>query len=727
VSSNPSADGGSSIGPSASGWYVEIDHPSGYVHTPTVIDDPTPQRNPAANGLPSITIPVRHDERWSDESFEKAPLRVWKDGDRQPVDRIEEVEQTERATVISGRGGLALQQRVREEVREERSAALAERLIEEHTPYTANVDRPKTTREDDVFIGFSFIGSGRIPTQPDPASTDAVVVDGNVRMAKAALPQDAYRDGVRIDQARDSRPGVLNDGMNAGVGARLDEEGDRLRFTFETEYDLPVEHVGIKVRDRTPSISLVDVQWDGASVSRVGRPKSLGWHEVGQRFEAAVAGDVLKTGEEHELVFEVLEGYSNYHLDVVALYDKREEFTWPNPSASENQGGILPGPQFFPKGQDVHFEDVSPPRAVVGASIEASGRDDGSGIARVLLSNDGGRTYRGDIGGTDPAFEIDWDDPSASFTPLVSLVRYGDDPNRGKIPTKGFKTQALTYYQLAADLEDAPLTVNRSFDDTLETVLADIADDMNAVWEFRREGTAESVEWTQPGQRTVSRSPAVGDYSTTKTTVEQVEKVVIYGKSRDVDDERHTYDATFDSVALKHDHVEQGSVEVTAAASPTTYRRGDDYTIAYDDGKIVPQTGGRIADGDRLAISYTHQYYGEYTAAGAEDPTATVQSAPKLASGFACRQAARAVIDELGDPLHRFTLTVSGEERGFSVVQALAAADLPGDVGSGIGGLQIKEVEHEPGEARLRGGSHRTLEEVVDDIERSVAATSREV
>jgi hypothetical protein len=340
------AEGGSSTGPAASGWYIEVEHPSGYVHTPTVLTGQTsPQRNPVANGLPTIQIPVRQDERWSDESFEDAPMRVWKDGDRQPVNQLETVEQTEGVTILRGRGGLALQNRYQAEIGQQRTAALAREAIAETTDYTANVDAPETTREDDVAL-YTARRDGDFESRLSLARSDPVIVeDGAVKLAQTAFPQDAVSDGVRPGSSTDGTDTTTGGAYNEGVAARLDAEDERLRFTFETDHDTPAKHVGVKIRDFTPSVSLVRVLWDGVELSRVGNTKGVSWHDVAQRFES-VAGPI-RAGDEHELVFEVVEDYSDYRLDVVALYDKRQSLrtSFPNPDGGENQGGALAGPE----------------------------------------------------------------------------------------------------------------------------------------------------------------------------------------------------------------------------------------------------------------------------------------------------------------------------------------------------------------------------------------------
>ena len=727
-----SVNGGSSFGASGRGWFVEIDHPSGYVHTPAVMDEPAPERNPVANGLPSITIPVKRNEKWSHPDFEDVAMRVYFNGQRQPIDRLEEVEQTQAATILRGRGGLELKRRFEDEVTQERTTEFVERAITETTGYEANVDRPETTREDGVHVD-SATRDGDFTTRLDPAPTDPLVVrHGRVRMAQTCYPQDGFAKGSLRSQ--DARETLENDAYNRGIGSLLEADGDYCRFSFQTEYDIPAKWVGVRLRDAVYASSQVEVRWDGALISRIAPENPLGWREIGAfsgtegvpDYQAAV-GTNIEAGETHELEFRCT-GPSEHLIDVVALYDRRFSYSWPNPGTANN-GGILAGPELYPEAYDLRFEGVSTPRAVVGGRITATDGNESVDIERLGLSNTQGDDY-GIVSGedtTDGEYDVDFAAPGPSLAPLVTLARTGDDADRDEIPTTGFESQRLDSYTLHADLEDISLVVNRTFDDSLESVLTDVASDANAIFEYRRTGDVESVEWTQPGARDANAAPTVADYSVTKSTAEKVEKAVIYGATRDVDGEviTITEGEAGKSVDLKFGRIQQGSLEITNFHTETAMDEGPDFTVDYQAGVVDTKEGGRMDENTEYRASYSYQTFGEYADPAAESPRETVREAPGLTSDFAARQTAKTVVQELQTPVERGRLTASGDE-GYSVVEALAAADLPGGAGSGVSGLQIREMTSRPGTVNLRVGSRRSIDEIISDIERDVSAVSRQ-
>jgi hypothetical protein len=139
------------ISPPAKGWHVELDLPSGETAQTEVAG--TPSRNPAVNDYPRLDIPVRKREMWQNLDLKNntVPVRVWYNARRQPIDELEDIEETEGATqVLKGRGGTELDQRVETQVDLQEAHLLAKDLIENNTTYTANVDTPQTTTETDV-------------------------------------------------------------------------------------------------------------------------------------------------------------------------------------------------------------------------------------------------------------------------------------------------------------------------------------------------------------------------------------------------------------------------------------------------------------------------------------------------------------------------------------------------------------------------------------------------
>ncbi|MFC7175212.1 hypothetical protein ACFQL0_21130 [Haloplanus litoreus] len=67
-----------------------------------------PQRDPSVNDLEQVTIPVPKDEGWDSDAFIDAPVRVWHDGKRLPIDQLADRGQTPGATTLIAEGGTAL-------------------------------------------------------------------------------------------------------------------------------------------------------------------------------------------------------------------------------------------------------------------------------------------------------------------------------------------------------------------------------------------------------------------------------------------------------------------------------------------------------------------------------------------------------------------------------------------------------------------------------------------
>jgi len=97
------------ITPDPSGWTVAITHPdTGRVKTPDVLDlADAPTFIPGPNAQPELRLPVRKDTTWLTDAYDDdAEMRVWKDGQRLPIDVLRDVEQREGATILIGIGGV---------------------------------------------------------------------------------------------------------------------------------------------------------------------------------------------------------------------------------------------------------------------------------------------------------------------------------------------------------------------------------------------------------------------------------------------------------------------------------------------------------------------------------------------------------------------------------------------------------------------------------------------
>lgn len=123
--------------PRPRGWHVELDHPDGQTLTPSLVDDP--RYLPTVNGLPEVILPVPRDEKYQQPAFEDAPMRVWKDGRRLPIEQLRDVSVRPGHAELTGVGGVELLGRTRISTSGETTADVARDIVAE-TSYVADID-----------------------------------------------------------------------------------------------------------------------------------------------------------------------------------------------------------------------------------------------------------------------------------------------------------------------------------------------------------------------------------------------------------------------------------------------------------------------------------------------------------------------------------------------------------------------------------------------------------
>jgi len=92
------------------GWFVEVDHPDGTTRRLSPSDEAVAL--PTLNGRPAVEIPVRPADHWADsDTWERQPMRVWRDGERLPIESVAEIRDAPGDPILVGRGGDELLQR----------------------------------------------------------------------------------------------------------------------------------------------------------------------------------------------------------------------------------------------------------------------------------------------------------------------------------------------------------------------------------------------------------------------------------------------------------------------------------------------------------------------------------------------------------------------------------------------------------------------------------------
>jgi len=694
----------------SSGWYVEAEAPSGHVFSPEVVGEPT--RNPAVNGLPKLKVPVKPDDRWTHPDWRGQPLRVWYDGDRQPVDEIETVERSEGTVTLVGRGGLELTERVEKEVDTREAHLVVEDLINNNTSYAANVDTPQNSVEENVEVQSADSETElRDALRQSIASTDPLEITGGGKIQPLQVAHWSDSDGFGQSDVSDAA---------ASGGSTESLTTTNLSTSVSANYEIPASDVGVAIRIRNPNDPDGDGDYEGQGFDvEIGNEDLLSfadgfalpdpdyrWYQ-GTGLSSSVSGNVTI-----DIDTTSTDGGDTY-LDAVVLYDDRYSYTYDN---SVDGDGWLSGPELYPDAIDIVFDDAETVRSVAAGRAELT-IDNTSNQQAIALSNDQGSSYT-TTSNTD-TFETDFASLGEALRLKVTLSRYGTQSTAS--PTTGTNGQSLDAYSLKADLDETPLIVQQTYDDSLEAVLSDIAGAADAVWEYRRVGGTESVEYTQSGQRVSSRRPAVATYESSETVAAKFDKVVVKGSSQRVRQEEVTANHGT-AVDLQRPNLQTGKEAVYDPSSGTQYDSDSDYDLEASTGKITTLSDGAISDGSTIAIDYSWRPINSASTSSVSNPKTTVQDLPALTTERGCGLVALRLLDSLNEPLQEARVVVPRDQTGWSIVAALDIDELPWDQD-----LQIREVKTTPGETVLRLGSRESLGEIVSDIQSRLQSVSRRV
>ncbi|PSP80161.1 hypothetical protein BRC81_02935 [Halobacteriales archaeon QS_1_68_20] len=703
-----------------SDWQVEIEHASGAVHRPSILDGV--QINPKVNERPEIRIPVPKADKWQDPGFEDAPVKVWHRGDRQPIDRLEDVE-TETAdgskrSVLVCRGGTALADTRIEQQWRVRKAHEAARDVIDQLPYNANVDAPPATVEEDVQLA-SITSQSDHEERIEPGLSTlpaTVTIDGDLDTQQSCF----FSEGEVPDSDFNTTQTDVG-GLSAGFALLLQDTGAWAEWTFTPAYRIPEQYVGVAVRDSSDNFPALSWYLNGQEIDNLGGGSTLtlSWTDVGDGEYSSTdgwTGGDLAADQQHTIRVEIDSAGTDehYRVDCLALYDQRYSYNFANETDTND---ALAGPQLYPDALPVQYDEIATPASVTAGRAEAALDDTSNGQA-LRLSNDQGRSF--ESASNTQTIDVDFVDPDLgpSLTFEAVLSRHGTQTDT---PTQGVKGQTLSSVDLYADLDDTPLVIKRSVDGNAGEVLRSISETANAIWEFRRDGATQSIEWTTPGQRVSNETPALSRYDTKKTTAEIVEKATVRGAGRDATE---TVTSQSDAwVDLPDSPLVDGSEVVRDAATGQRYLAGRDYEIDYLDGRLQALGSGAIDDGQSIKVSYRWRVSGSYTADGVPDPRLRVVNLPQLTTARACRLAAKQLVDEAQDPAYEATIAIPTDESGWSVVDAINPPEVP----TGEQALHIRGVQNSPQETVLRLGNRRTVGEFVGQLRERQSTLTQQI
>lgn len=710
----------------AGGWYVEIlVTATNEVLRPTVLDGA--EVRPTLNGLPECRIPVPKNEGWLELISDGEPtvaMKVWKNGERKAIEVLDDVEQQPDRSVLVGRGGVELRERITTSY-QRKLAHEATKDIVDTTSYARNVDTPPSSTRDDVQVqsasGATDLQNAlRSPlTATDPITTTA---DG------LQLAQSCY-----FFEGEDGGTGgtstVSNSNFSAESGLSI-PAGESVTFTFNPDYRWPADNVNMAVRVKWPGTSTaefsvagdtVEVGDGGPFANDVDWFSDLGSGIVlsgGTSSDNEYGGGDLAQGTNYSAEVAVTSG-DPVEVDCIAVYDDRFAHTFDDTVDSD---GYLSNPMLYPPGGfELVFDDVATAFNVVGGKVDI-GLANFTGDDVVGLSNDRGQSYNT---ATNPGleFETTFSSVGAYLRWKIKLAPRGTRDTAS--PTQGIFGQELEDYTLSADLEEIPILTDVQYDTTGADILNQIAELSYSIWEVRWDDAAGGivVEWTRPGQRTRDSDADVDDYSFSRSVAAEIGRLTVKGSALSVEAEEFTADHG-NSTTLEHTEIVPGREVVRDPDTGEIFDAGVDYDLLAQAGLIVTLADGDMVDGDTYEIDYQWTVEGSAetdTYDGTTDREA-VRQVTGLTTGAACTQAATWALRQVDSPLDEATVTLARSDRTGPLVEEVDVGALPTDET-----LSVKSVEQGPATVRLELGSRRSIDEVIGDLQSRIRATAQRV
>lgn len=279
------------------------------------------------------------------------------------------------------------------------------------------------------------------------SASDPVVVDnGELRLAQVAYVFEAETA---------SGGGVVSDSAaSAGAAETVFETFHDLSFTANVEYTIPAENVGVAFRKRNPKDPDSDGVFEGATGEVLVDGSSFGtafgaanFDDYGWSQETSYPGSDVSgsTSVTVDVTNAAPSGASTF-FDLVVLYDTRFALTFDN---SVDSNGYLSGPELFPSGESVVFDEETTQFNLDAVDISLT-VDDTSGAQAIEASFDSGSSYSG-AANTD-SVTVQNTGGARSVQTRLTLDRYGS--RTSATPTSGFKTQRVDVYDLTADLNN---------------------------------------------------------------------------------------------------------------------------------------------------------------------------------------------------------------------------------------------------------------------------------
>lgn len=670
-------------------WRATVTHPdTSRTIRADALTDPTIE--PSLNVLPEIRYPVPRSFQWQ-ELPDDTSFTVLRNGAEQPIGVLWDVhdERTRGRAVLEGRGGTDLLDQVEIEYGSERRHVAAEEVINDHTPYDADVDTPTATVLSDEDMQDPSGESGLQSVLPTlDATAPLEFANGGIQTTQTAFPLEG-ENADRDNQSRISDPSNLSDYsggdaayLSRGTGATGGP--DFAEWDFTLAHEIPADDFAFQYRmagggsEGFPAYT-VELQHANGNTYTLDSLNSLGvggaslrWRDDEFWNATGYGGPDLSAGDYTIRIQVDSSGGTadDYYLyvDLVCPYDAR----WNHDAAGTGNdfddtvaaNGYLDDPQLHPWQRDVTFTPARTPFQVIAGDVTVT-MDDTSNGQRILLRNTAG----GSFGiGSGSSFATTFPNAGDRIQLRVTLSRYAPNGAQDATPRFGYSPQTLTAYDLDADIRQESLLLDYSKDQSVADHLSDIAG-QSFIWSFRTVNGTDTVTVTQPGQRTATADADLIDATVTKE-LRRVHEVTVEGSNRQVSGEQFEASVTYQNLA--YDDLVSGSESVRDPDDGTQFDRDEDYEMDWSSGRVRTVDDGDMVAGDTYEISYRAEIRGTYTDPAAPSGyNAEKVEIPGVTSERNAEQIAYVLVQDLKEPRWVGEITIPPSAADFDVVDAL--------------------------------------------------------
>jgi hypothetical protein len=723
------------------GWYVEVD-----IETPDGTDRQTvrpavegePQWTPAVNEQPTVTLPVAPQDYFLNGRADSAPCRVWRDGERLPIEEIDRVERDAgngRDTLsLHAIGGVELDQRVQRVYQNIPAHNAVRNLITSETGLVENVDDPTAGSSGGTTTLLSLSTASGFRDNLTPLAADNFTAD------TLPLVVDDTNDEIRRQQtswlwaAGNATTATAGGDLFAAAGATKEtgvsgaSHGTVIRLgngttngsaqaanTLPLEYSIPPGSlkIAIRVRGTGSGVDFIFRAFDDTGDRPFGRPipvstlpDSFEWLVFSQLINSDdfVSGDNLAM----KALTRVTESNPSFQVDVdaMAVWDSRLNHEGGEVDANNNltrprpYGTVSDAVRFETSESQLSTTTLDAARTVLTSNST-------NVVAAATMAGET-RLVQDDTATVEPGKLAD----RASGGAL--LAGFG---SQNASPAGGINQHVLSGINLVGLTIGEQRLIGSDFDDDILPVLQDISDTVGAIFAVGIDGGDLSLEWSRLGGRDSQGQLSASALSLTRETQTVRAATVIGGRVQG----RQEFTAPSPgsgggSVSLDNGRLVASTERVATQSGSTTYEAVTDYQIDYIDGSLSVPSGSALSGGESLVIEYQYRPTGRFEGdTWSQDPqTDRAIDIPTVTTAGAAKQAARQVVRETADARTEATVDLGEIDAGTSVVAALGI-DRLAEISDE---WRVAQFVDSPTSPQVRLSTARPVSQVVSQLER---------